>query len=62
MPLRLAAPMPPKNVSGTEMTSAQGQDTTRKLSARSPHMRQPPPVNSGGSTNSSSAIAHTTGV
>ncbi len=26
--------MPPKNDSGTEMTSAQGHDTTRKVSPR----------------------------
>ena len=34
MPFRDAPPMPPKNVNGTEITSAQGQDTTRNINAR----------------------------
>jgi len=29
-----AAPIPPKKARGTEITSAQGQDTTRKVQAR----------------------------
>ena len=34
MPLREAPPIPPKNVSGTEMTRAHGQLTTKNVSAR----------------------------
>ena len=34
MPSRDAPPSPPKNDSGTDTTSAHGQDTTRKFSAR----------------------------
>ena len=34
MPCREAPPMPPKKVRGTLMTSAQGQETTRNISAR----------------------------
>ena len=38
MPWRDAPPIPPKNVSGTESTSAHGQLTTKKVSARSTHV------------------------
>ena len=34
IPFLEAPPIPPKNVSGMEMTSAQGQETTRNISAR----------------------------
>ena len=33
IPFLDAPPMPPKNASGTEITSAQGQDTTRNDNA-----------------------------
>ena len=33
MPFREAPPIPPKKERGTEMTSAQGQETTRNISA-----------------------------
>ena len=44
------------------MTSAQGQLMTRKVSARSSQVTQPPPSTSGGSTASASAAAQTAGV
>ena len=44
MPSREAPPMPPKNDSGTETTSAHGHETTRKVSARSIHLLQRPHV------------------
>ena len=53
--------MPPKKLRGTETTSAQGQDTTRKISARLIHMDQLP-VKSGGTRASSTAPMTTTGV
>jgi len=34
IPARDAPPMPPKKPIGTDTTSAHGQDTTRKISAR----------------------------
>ena len=34
MPRLDAPPIPPKKLRGIEMTSAQGQDTTKKISAR----------------------------
>ena len=54
--------MPPKNDSGTEMTSAHGQETTRKTSARRTHSSQGWPKNSGAMTASSTAAATTQGV
>ncbi len=54
--------MPPKKVSGMEMTSAQGQLMTRKVRARSSHTVQPPPSTSGGSTASARAAPQTPGV
>ena len=62
MPSREAPPIPPKKLSGTETTSAQGQDTTRKISARLIHPLHAPPPRSGGSTASSSALTTTRGV
>ena len=53
--------MPPKKLKGTETTSAQGQDTTRKMSARWIHSPQLP-TKSGGSRASSSAPITTQGV
>ena len=44
------------------MTSAQGQEMTRKVSARLTHTPQPPPKTSGGSTASASAAKQTAGV
>jgi len=37
MPLRDAAPIPAKNVKGTEITSAQGHDTIRNVRALYSH-------------------------
>ena len=62
MPQRLAPPMPPKKLRGTEMTSAQGQLTTRKLSARYPQSPQSPPLMMDGTRKRSSAAAQTAGV
>ncbi len=53
--------MPPKKLKGTDITRAQGQDTTRKVSARFIHSPQPP-TNRGGSTASSTAPITTAGV
>ena len=59
--------MPPKKPSGTEMTRAQGQLMTRKVSAFSTQPAQPgsrPSASliAGGSRASSSAAAQTAGV
>ena len=54
--------MPPKKESGTEMTSAQGQEMTRKMSARWIHIEKEPPVTSGGTTASRAAPMTTQGV
>ena len=51
----------PKKLRGTDSTSAQGQDTTRKISARWNHSPQPP-TNRGGSTASTVAASTTQGV
>ena len=56
-----APPMPPKKVRGIEMTSAQGQLITRKVSARIIQSSQPP-KNSGGTMASTSAPMQTAGV
>lgn len=53
--------MPAKKESGMEMTSAQGQDTTKKLSARYTHVDQSPVI-SPGTTASSAATMTTAGV
>ena len=42
MPCFAALPMPPKYERGTEITSAQGQDTTRKVRARRSHSEKFP--------------------
>ena len=62
MPSREAPPIPPKKVSGTEMTSAHGQEMTRKISARSIQTFHAPSPASGGSSASSSAPKTTQGV
>ena len=63
MPLREAPPRPPKNVRGTLMTKAQGQDTTKKMRARWSQVAKEEaklfPDNSGG-TNASRRAAETT--
>ena len=41
--------MPPKKLSGTEITSAQGQEMTRKISARWSHSVQVVPARNAGS-------------
>ena len=53
--------MPPKKLSGTEMTSAQGQDTTKKMRA---FCTQPVqfPTKRGGTTARARAQNTTTGV
>ena len=43
IPLRDAAPMPPKNDSGTLMTKAQGQETTRNINALYNHVENAVP-------------------
>ena len=50
--------MPPKKVSGTEITSAQGQDTTRNVSARCTHTPHCPVMREG--TTASARAANTT--
>ena len=62
MPRREAPPMPPKNDSGTLMTSAHGHDTTRKMSPRCTHSDQLWPSSSGGTTAKSTAMPTTAGV
>ena len=54
--------MPPKNDSGTEMTSAQGQLTTRKVSPRKIQSDQAPAPKSGGTTARINATMTTIGV
>ena len=54
--------MPPKNDRGTLMTSAQGHDTTRKISPRCTQSDQFWPSTSGGTTASSTAMPTTAGV
>ena len=62
MPSREAPPMPPKKERGTEMTRAQGQETTRKLSARVMESVQEMAVNRGGRNASATAASTTAGV
>ena len=63
MPALDAPPIPPKNESGTEITSAHGHDMTRKVSARYIHSEKPAPgINSGGSVAISAASSTITGV
>ena len=54
--------MPPKNDRGTEITSAQGHDTTRKVRPRSTQSAQSPPNSSGGTMASTAATPTTMGV
>ena len=54
--------MPPKKLRGTETTNAQGQDTTRKISARRIHSLHSPWNSSGGTSASSTAPMTTQGV
>ena len=56
-----AAPIPAKNDSGTDITSAHGQDTTKKLRARYIHFDQSD-VTRPGTIASSDAVATTIGV
>ncbi len=66
IPLREAPPRPPKNVKGTLITRAQGQDTTRKMSARCNQIgnasKYPALENIGGTNASTSAAKTTIGV
>ena len=60
-----APPMPPKKVSGTEITRAHGQETTRKVSARVSQMAKfirKFPDRSGGRKASAIAEKTTAGV
>ena len=61
MPYLDAAPIPAKKERGTEMTSAQGHDTTRKFSARYTHSDQSD-VTAPGMTASKTAVTTTIGV
>ncbi len=55
--------MPPKKLMGTEITSAQGQETTRNVSARLiQSLKTAPGISRGGSRASASAEKTTTGV
>ena len=54
--------MPPKNESGTEMTSAHGQLTTRNVRPRRIQSGHAPMPASGGITASASAESVTAGV
>ena len=54
--------MPPKKLRGTEMTRAQGQDTTRKISARCTHMEKGPKPSTGGRMARARAAKTTAGV
>ena len=56
MPHLEAPPMPPKKLSGTEMTSAQGQEMTRKISARWNQSSQVVPTRKPGSTGENQRI------
>ena len=62
IPFFEAAPNPPKKLKGTDITRAQGQDTTKKLHARYTHTDQGCPSTKGGANASISASATTTGV
>ena len=62
MPKRLAPPMPPKKESGTLMTRAHGQLTTRKVRPRKIQSAQAPMPRSGGMTAMASAAKVTAGV
>ena len=60
--MRLAAPMPPKKDRGTEMTRAQGQLTTRKMSADCTLAVRVSPKNRGLATAIAAARPTTIGV
>ena len=62
MPSLDAPPMPPKNDSGTLITSAQGHDTTRNVRPRRTQSLHAPMPNRGGATAMSSAAPVTMGV
>ena len=62
MPRFDAAPMPPKKPRGTEMTSAQGQETMRKMQARLIQGAAGTPSMSDGTIASKNAVTVTTGV
>ena len=61
MPCFDAQPIPPKKLSGTEITSAHGQEITRNISALRIHSSQLPSTRDG-ITASRTARATTTGV
>ena len=62
MPFLDAPPIPAKNVSGTDTTSAQGQEITRKIRERFNQTSHSPPAISGGTKASNAATATTAGV
>ena len=61
-PIFEAAPIPPKNPSGTEITRAQGHDTIRKMQALSIQSAKLQPNKSGGIRARRSALTVTIGV
>ena len=62
IPFFEAQPIPLKYVSGTDITRAQGQETTRKLSARIIQSLKSPPMIRGGINASTAADITTIGV
>lgn len=63
IPIFEAPPIPPKKLSGIEITSAQGQDTTRNDNALYIQSANASSfINSGGITASNTAIITTIGV
>ncbi|MPM82353.1 hypothetical protein SDC9_129414 [bioreactor metagenome] len=62
MPFLEAPPIPPKKLSGTEITSAQGHEITRNISALENHIRKSPLKITGGITASNTADITTNGV
>ena len=62
MPFDDALPIPAKYPSGTEMTSAQGQEITRKIRPLCTHVMKSKPVNRGGISDIITAASTTMGV
>jgi hypothetical protein len=62
IPILEEAPIPPKKPSGTEMTSAHGQEITKKIHALWIQSAQPPPKINGGKIAKITAPMVTTGV
>ena len=62
MPFDEALPIPAKYPSGTEMTSAHGQEITRKIRPLCTHVTKSKPVNRGGISDIITAASTTMGV